>query len=302
MSWQNVVLSWTLRARMKPMSKRGLDVHKVRKLAGQPLVKTKVPAGWTIRPMAHPPLAGEWIERDSGGGDHRTRRTLIYLHGGGYFFCTPETHRPITLGLASHADAHVFVPDYRLAPEHRFPAAVDDSVAAYRHLVAEGTPPHRIVLGGDSAGGGLALATLLSLRDAGDPLPAGAVLFSPWTDLAGTGDSIIKNTKSDVMFHGEGITKGARFYLGDTHPTHPLASPLYADLAGLPPLFIQASNSEVLLDDSTRLAAKASKAGVAVDFKTWHRLPHVWQIFTPFLPESRAALAEAGAFVKRQVP
>ena len=301
MSWQNFALSMLLKYRMKPMSKGGLDVRKVREAAGKPLVKAKVPPGCKIRVTSEKPLYGEWIERET-RYDPKTARTILYLHGGGYFFCSPETHRPITLGLAAGADAHVFVPDYRLAPEHPFPAAIEDSVAAYRRLIADGTPAQRIVIAGDSAGGGLTLATMLTLRDAGDPLPAAAVLFSPWTDLAATGDSIVRNSRSDVMFHGDGIAKGARYYLGNTDAKHPLASPHYADLKGLPPLFIQASDTEVLLDDSTRLAEKAAKAGVSVTFKMWPRLPHVWQIFTPFLPEGRAALAEASAFVKRVVP
>jgi acetyl esterase/lipase len=194
------------------------------------------------------------------------------------------------------------VPAYRLAPEHPFPAAVEDAVAAYRRLVALGTPPGRVVLGGDSAGAGLALATLLSLRDAGDALPAGAVLFSPWTDLAATGATLASNDRSDVTFHGAAVARGARLYLGDTPATHPLASPLYADLHGLPPLFIQASDSEVLLDDSTRFAAKATAAGVAVSFTQRHGLPHAWQLFAPVLPEARAAIAEAATFIRRVAP
>ncbi len=298
MSWQNCVLSLVLKIRFKPLAKGGLDVHKVRATAGKPLIKARLPEGWQIRETTAMPLKGEWIEASNG----KHARTLLYFHGGGYFFCSPATHRPITFALAAGAEAQTFALDYRLAPEHRFPAAVDDAVAAYRRLLADGTPPQRIVFGGDSAGGGLALAAMLALRDAGDPLPAGAVLFSPWTDLAATGASLTTNTKRDVMFYGDGIAKGAAIYLGDAAPTHPLASPLYADLKGLPPLFIQASDSEVLLDDSTRLADKAAKAGVSVSFKAWRGLPHVWQIFAPILPEGRAALAEAAGFIRRTVP
>jgi acetyl esterase/lipase len=141
----------------------------------------------------------------------------------------------------------------------------------------------------------------MTLRDAGDPLPAGAVLFSPWTDLAASGASIVANNKSDPMFEGGRIAELARIYLGETPAENPLASPLYGDLRGLPPLFIQASDSEVLLDDSARLAEKAEKAGVSVSFRTWHKLPHVWQFFAPFLPEARAALDDAAEFVKRVV-
>ncbi len=301
MSWQNIVLSFFLRRRLKPLFSRNLDAARVRELAAKPMWEPRPPPGWRIRETADP-LAGEWIERNDGAGDPAAGRTLLYLHGGGYSFCSPRTHRPITLQLAAAAEARSFVPDYRLAPEHPFPAAVEDAVAAYRQLRAAGTPARRIVVAGDSAGGGLALAMLLSLRDAGEALPAGAVLFSPWTDLACTGASLVGNDASDVMFRGDSISRGAARYLGGAPATNPLASPLYADLGGLPPLFIQASDSEVLLDDSTRLAAKAGEAGVRVSYRAWRRLPHVWQLFTPFLPEARAALAEAAAFIRDVTP
>jgi acetyl esterase/lipase len=299
-SWQNFAFSTLLRLRMKPMAKHGLDVDKVRAATATPLFRPKVPAGWRIREIAAAPLKGEWIERDGDAGGKG--RTVLYFHGGGYFFCSPATHRPITFGLAAGADARLFSLDYRLAPEHRYPAALEDAVAAYRRLLADGIAADRIVLGGDSAGGGLALATLLALRAAGEPLPAGAVLFSPWTDLAGTGGTLVSNDRSDVMFHGEGIRSGGLVYLGDAAPTDPLASPLYGDLAGLPPLFIQASDSEVLLDDSRRFVDKARAAGVRVEFRAWRKLPHVWQIFAPMLPEAREALAEASAFIRSVVP
>ena len=280
---------------MKPLSKGGLDVAKARAATAKPVRPMKAPPGWRIRPSAGGPR-GEWIEPDGGS---MPARTLLYFHGGGYFFCSPETHRPIAVTLGVTAGARVFSCDYRLAPEHRYPAAIEDAVAAYRALLAEGIPAGRIVIGGDSAGGGLALATLLSLRQAGDPLPAGAVLFSPWTDLAGTGETLVTNDRTDVMFHGEKIRDGAVHYLGETPATDPLASPLYADLTGLPPLFVQASGAEVLLADSTRLVDKARAAGVAVEFEIWPKLPHVWQIFAPFLPEARAALGKAANFIQR---
>ena len=300
MSWQNFVLSLMLRHRLKRRAVGPPDPEAARRLAAAMTREPRVPPGWRVRDTATP-LQGEWIER-AGNETVPDARTLLYLHGGGYYFCSPRTHRAITLGLARAAEARTFVPDYRLAPEHRFPAAVEDALAAYRGLIAAGIPAGRIVVGGDSAGGGLALALLLSLRDAGEPLPAGAALFSPWTDLAATGESILANNRSDPMFHGAHIAEAARFYLGDTLPTEPLASPLYADLRGLPPLFIQASDSEVLLDDSTRFAEKARRAGVAVAFRAWPRLPHVWQLFHAFLPEGRAALQETAAFIRRVVP
>jgi monoterpene epsilon-lactone hydrolase len=296
MSWQNWVLSTVMRYRMKPLSKRGIDLAKVRAATATPAAAMRIPPGWRIRPAPTAPLKGEWIEREAGT---EPGCTLLYFHGGGYFFCSPETHRPITVTLAAAAEARVLSLDYRLAPEHPFPAAIEDAVAAYRQLLSDGVPAGRIVIGGDSAGGGLALATLLSLRAAGDALPAGAILFSPWTDLAGTGATLVSNDKTDVMFHGAGLIKGAQFYLGAASPKDPLASPLYAELGGLPPLFVQASGSEVLLADSTRLVDRARAAGVAVEFEIWPKLPHVWQIFAPFLPEARAALVKTGEFIRR---
>jgi len=210
--------------------------------------------------------------------------------------------RPITSRLAIGSDARLFALDYRLAPEHPFPAALDDALAAYRALVRSGIRHDRIVVAGDSAGGGLALALLVALRDAGDALPAAAVMFSPWTDLAATGTSILGNDAADALLSGPWIGPTARHYLGDTPATHPLASPLYADMTGLPPLLIQVSDSEVLLDDSRRAAEKARLAGVDVTLRVWHGLPHVWQYFAGILPEGKRALDEAVAFIRVRLP
>lgn len=258
MSWQSVVACWILRRQFRPQTlKPHIDVEKARALTAKRAWSPDVPRGWRLRELDGAdgkPLRGEWIER-SGEPSIGARPTVLYLHGGGYYFCSPRTHRSIVFGLATRANAPVFSLDYRLAPEHRFPAALDDATAAYRYLIAEGTAPESIVIAGDSAGGGLALATLVALRDAGDPLPAGAVLFSPWTDLAATGASIVDNDGADPMFSGPAITKAAKVYLGDMPATHPYASPVYADLRGLPPLFMMAGSTEVLLDDSRRVAA-----------------------------------------------
>jgi acetyl esterase/lipase len=210
---------------------------------------------------------------------------------------SPRTHRSVTSRLATWSNARLFALDYRLAPEHPFPAALEDALSAWRALIAMGASPSRMVVAGDSAGGGLALALLVALRDANDPLPAAAILFSPWTDLAATGESIVTNNTADALFFGSWVASAARHYLADTPATNPLASPVYADLAGLPPLFIQVSDSEVLLDDSRRVAGNARKSGVEVTLQTWRGLPHCWQIFAPALPEGRDALREASAFI-----
>ena len=182
---------------------------------------------------------------------------LLYFHGGGYFGCSAESHRPITAYYALHG-FRVFAPDYRLAPENRFPAAVDDAAAFYRALLAAGHAAERIVVAGESAGGGLTLSLMLALRSAGDALPAAAALFSPWTDLAATGDSIRTNSDRCAMFIGSDVAASAHYYLGDTDPCNPLASPLYADLAGLPPLLLPTPLSPTSTCSSSALAFPAS--------------------------------------------
>lgn len=243
-------------------------------------------------------LCGEWL-RPRGG---RRDRTILFLHGGGYFFGSPRTHRPITVALAGLTGSQVFSLNYRLAPEHPYPAALEDAQMAYRWLLEQGIDPQDIVFAGDSAGGGLCLATLLALRDSGQPLPAAAICFSPWTDLAGTGPSMVRNDQKCAMFTAEAVREMAQLYLNGADPCSPLVSPLYADLRGLPPLLFHASDTEVLLDDSVRTAEKAREAGVDVLLNIWPRQPHVWQLFTRLLPEANQSLAQAADFVNWYVP
>jgi acetyl esterase/lipase len=251
-----------------------------------------VPASIRVTPAQLGGVPGEWVEGPKSG-----ELVLLYLHGGGYFGCSAESHRPITAGFALQG-FRVYAPDYRLAPENRFPAAVDDAVAVYRALLKTGHEPQHIVVSGESAGGGLTLSLILALRAAGIPLPACAAVFSPWTDLAATGDSIHTNSNRCSMFIGTDIAPSARYYLGDTDPLNPLASPLYADLTGLPPLLIHVGADEVLRDDSTRLAERARAAGVSVELKIWPVVPHAWQLAAHMIPEGRASLREAGDFLR----
>jgi monoterpene epsilon-lactone hydrolase len=300
-SWQNVALTWALRRWVKPNSIRGQDVAASRALTGRVPFGAKLAKGWRVRVENTGALKGDWIEPEA--LDHPARRRcILYFHGGAYIAMSAKNYRTMTSRLAIWSDARLFALDYRLAPEHPFPAALDDAVAAYRALVALGVPAARIVVAGDSAGGGLALALLIALRDAGDVLPAAAVVFSPWTDLAGTGSSVVANNDSDALFFGSWILPVAQHYLGDTPATHPLASPVYADLSGLPPLLVQVSDSEVLLDDSRRVVANARRAGVEAVLRVWPGLPHVWQFFAIILPEARAALREAADFVRARLP
>ncbi|OQS37399.1 alpha/beta hydrolase [Chromobacterium haemolyticum] len=304
MSWQNLCFSWLLRRTAKSLTRKpGLTAQEMRERSAKwARGEAKPPRGWRVRKLDAQALRGEWIEPEAAERREATGRVILYLHGGGYCFCSPVTHRGVAAALAREADARAFSLDYRLAPEHPFPAAVDDALAAYQALLDEGVAADRIVIAGDSSGGGLALALLLSLRDAGAPLPAGAVLFSPWTDLAATGASLAANDASDVMLSAVAVRNFSRYYLGDAAADHPIASPLYGEYAGLPDLFIQASDTEVLLDDAARVARKASAAGVAVDFKVWRRLPHAWATLAPMLPEARAAIKEAGGFIRKVTP
>lgn len=281
------LIKWRVKRRLKHCRDYRLARQVLRPLPYQP------PPSVRIRNAQVNGIPGEWVESPSAAED-----VLLYLHGGGYFACSAETHRPITAFFAMHG-FRVFAPNYRLAPENPFPAAVDDAVAAYRGLLAEGHSPHRLVLAGDSAGGGLSLALLLVLRAAGTPLPAAAALFSPWTDLAVTGESIRTNARRCAMFYGPAVAPTARLYLGNTDPRNPLASPLYADLAGLPPLLVHVGANETLRDDSTRLAEKARSAGVPVEWKAWPVVPHVWQLAPHKIPEARQSLQESAEFLRR---
>jgi monoterpene epsilon-lactone hydrolase len=242
-------------------------------------------------------------EKDSEIGGEWTRAarrepvaTLVYLHGGAFFAGAPHLRRPIT-GYFAKAGFDVLAPAYRLAPEHLFPAALDDCLAAYETLAARIRGP--IALAGDSAGGGLALALALRLRERGASLPRALALFSPWTDLAATGASAQENEGADPIFTRRALKLAARQYLGRASARDPRASPLCADLSGLPPMLIHVGADELLLDDSRRLAERAAAAGVSVDLSIWPIVPHGWQMGVAFMPEARRSLAETAAFLSR---
>ncbi len=287
-SLQAHLTSWIVKHRLKPRL-HGADVSRIRVLmTPRP---SALPGSVTVQSATIGNVQGEWL-RPAGP----TSGTLLYLHGGAYVACSAETHRPITAAFAAHGLA-VFAPDYRLAPENPYPAAVDDALAVYRALLDSGIKPENLAVSGDSAGGGLALALLLAARDAGLPLPAGAVLFSPWTDLAGTGPSIQSNDRNCAMFFGADIVLAARHYVPNGDVKTPYASPLYADLSSLPPMLIHVGKNEVLLDDSVRLMERATAAGVRTEIKIWPVVPHVWQI-VPALPEAKASIRESALFLR----
>ncbi len=224
---------------------------------------------------------------------------ILYFHGGGYTAGSLATHRDLVSRLAKETGRRVLAADYRLAPEHPFPAAVEDAVAVYRWLLNDkGLAPDKIVVGGDSAGGGLTLAALVKLRDAGDPLPRAAFCLSPWTDLAVTGESVTAKAEADPFIEPQALTYLADQYLQGADPRTPLASPLYADLTGLPPLLIQVGERECLLDDARRLGDKAEAAGVDVTIDVWDEMIHVFQSFAPVTPEGKAGIRRIAEYVE----
>jgi monoterpene epsilon-lactone hydrolase len=224
---------------------------------------------------------------------------MYYLHGGGYVVGSIVSHREMASRLARAAKARVLLVDYRLAPEHPFPAAVEDSVAGYKWLLSSGVKPGRVVIAGESAGGGLTAATLVALKDAGEPLPGAAICVSPWADLECTGESMVTRADADPFVQRDDLLGMVSHYLGDTDPRTPLASPIYADLTGLPPLLIQVGTAEVLYDDAKRLAERAEAAGVEVVFEPWEDMIHMWPAFAAMLPEGQQAIDRIGEFVQK---
>jgi len=232
-------------------------------------------------------------------GSERSR-VLLYFHGGGYRLGSVRSHVDLMARIARAARCRVLGVNYRLAPEHRFPAPVQDAVAAYECLLAERVPAHCIALAGDSAGGGLAAAALLALRDRARPLPAAAVMLSAWTDLTAQSDTYATRAEADPIHQRTMILATARHYLGEQNEaSHPLASPLFGDLAGLPPLLLQVGDRETVLGDSTRFAKKARAAGVEVTLEVYPDMIHVFQQFADLIPEAQQAIDSIGCFLSR---
>jgi len=241
-------------------------------------------------------VPAEWFDVD--GGDRG--RVTLYLHGGGYLIGSVQSHRPLIERVTAATKGRVLALNYRLAPEHPFPAAVDDAVAAYRWLLQQGYSPERIAVAGDSAGGGLTIATLIALRDAGEPMPACAVPISPWTDMECTGESVVTRAAVDPMVQKEMLLEMGGAYLNGADPKSPLAAPLHADLTGLPPLLIQVGDAEVLLDDTTRIESRMKTAGVEVTVEIWEDMIHVWHLFAPMLDKGQEAITRLGSFIQEK--
>jgi epsilon-lactone hydrolase len=304
-SWQAQLLNTYFRlvVRRRRWGDEQMVARRARRHFGTPrplqLLKT---FGLRLSPVNEGGVRGEWVEpREPAAG------AILYMHGGGYVAGSAATHRPITAALARLGRRRVFALDYRLAPEHRYPAALDDAFAAYCALLegrltgGDALPAGTVALAGDSAGGGLLLALLLRARDEGVPMPACAVCFSPWTDLSGSGQSQLTNDGRCVFLRPENCGEFSAAYLGGASPLEPLASPVFGDFNGLPPVLLQVGSTELLLDDARRIHDKVRAAGGQSELEVYADVAHCWQMLDGFVPEARAALLRATGFIGRHL-
>jgi epsilon-lactone hydrolase len=271
------------RQRRKEIDARGLQYGLAPDVAVEPVTANGVRAEWTTTPQADQDAA------------------LLYLHGGGYVIGSLDSHRHLVSEAGRTAMSRALSLDYRLAPEHPFPAAVEDALSGYRFLLARGYRPRRIVIAGDSAGGGLVVSAMIATRDAGLPQPGCGWCISPWVDLEATGETMSTKAAADPIVQRPGILDMARLYLNGADPTSPLAAPIHADLSGLAPLLIQVGAAETLLDDAIRLAKIAGAADVRVDLQIWPEMIHVWHLFHPELKAGLRALEQGGSFVRAMI-
>lgn len=298
MSWQNKVMTVALRMGKwylgrKPYPEIQRLMHKY---MDGPAAKQKLPDWVERREEVIAGVACQWVSVD----DVKSERLVIYFHGGAFMAGSPATHTDLAWRLARAAGARVLLVDYRLTPEFRFPAPVDDAEAVYKALLTRGEQPAKMAFAGDSAGGNLTLAALQRLRAGHQPLPAAAIVLSPWADLTHSGASIQTHAKLEAMIPVHMLEEAARVYLGDADPRDPEASPVFANFIGMPPLQLHVGAEEVLADDSQRIYEAAIRAGVAAEYRVWPDLPHAFPALAGFVPEARAAIEEMGAFLRRQ--
>ena len=293
MSWQLYALDKFLRHKVKEKLTPDMTPEAARAFLEKAMkYMPALPKKTTVETLTIAGLPGEKISAP--GAD--PSRAILHYHGGVYVMGSAATHRNMAAHLSAQAGAPVFLPEYRLAPEHPFPAAVEDACHAYGWMIEQGFSPDRIALCGDSAGGGLVLASMMALREEQGPMPAALATISAWTDLAATGASLVDNLHDDPMLNGEMVAPAAEIYLAGHNARDPLASPLYGNMEGLPPVLMMAGQSEVLRDDTTRMAEKLKAARVDVTVELWPAVPHTWPIFAGRLPEGKAALKIIGDF------
>lgn len=291
------VMHWVLAHRLVRISDDTQPIPEQRAIMERTARLAPLPRGTRVLAVTAGERPAEWVIPAGSPAD----RALLYLHGGSYSAGSPRTHRGLVAQLARASRTRGLTLDYRLAPEHAFPAPVEDALAAYRWLRAQGFAPERIAVAGDSAGGGLALALPLALRQVGEPLPAAVGALSPWTDLTGSGESVVARDKLDILLDGTTVGPTAERYLQGADPTNPLASPLFGDLTGFPPTIIQVGDHEILLDDATRFAKRAAEAGATMELEVYPGMWHVWQAFAPYIPEAARAIRTMGAFLDRSM-
>jgi monoterpene epsilon-lactone hydrolase len=294
-SLRSKMLSAVLRHTLKPvLTSNGYDPVKSRYRLEHRMPERRTAKGIECSTVREGLVRGEWQVP----AQLRSSACIFYLHGGGYMLGSPGMYRGITSRLAQLSGARLLSLDYRLAPEHPFPAPVEDALAAYEWLLGQGIDARKIVLAGDSAGGGLALALIHALKKRGSDLPGGAVVFSPYADLLATGNSVRENRERCAMFDDRSIPQAAAFYLQGQDACSALASPLYGDFDGFPPLWIHVSDTEIVRDDGIRIADKADRAGVEVHLRIWKNQPHAWPAFYPLLPQADDCLKETAAAVQ----
>lgn len=301
MSWQLEILNFSLKHGQQPRM-HAMDVEDV------PEVRARL--DWSAKWFVPTPRDVEIAETKLGDlsaqealfqSDSKT--TLLYFHGGGYFMGSPQSHAKLAGSIIQRAGiGRALLPEYRLAPDHPFPAALDDAMASYKALLNSGTHPENIALAGDSAGGGLTLALLAQICAENLPKPAALLAFSPWTDLSLSGASLETNRETEVLLPADRLAETAAGYLGETNPKHPGASPLFARFKGASPVLIQASTAEIFLDDARRMAARLKEDGVSTELQLSDGVPHVWQYFHNTLPEGSDALDAAAAFLRAHLP
>ncbi len=286
---------------IKAMRKMDPSINTVEQIRHELSLKqqAELPSGTIVEQVMVTNLPGEWIK--AANVPESGKQVILYFHGGGLYCGDCATYRNLAAFISRASGVRVLLVEYRLAPEHKYPAANDDCLAAYRWLLENGIPAKDIIIGGDSAGGALTVMTLLSLRDAGAPLPVAAFMFSPWTDLVNfDGESYTSRAELDPVTHLKGSQMAASFYIDHLTVKPPILSPINQDLSGLPALFIQVGDHEALLSDSTRLAERATKDGVDVTLEIWDNMWHVFQSLAAVLPEAKQAIDNVGRWAQKR--
>jgi monoterpene epsilon-lactone hydrolase len=295
---QHRLIRSTLASLVRPLRGAPVNINTLRRLMNMGSMVFYLPRDVETEPVQVGHVPAEWIIPRK--ADHN--KVLLYFHGGGYAVGGTQTHRALVAEIAKQTGYCALLPEYRLAPEDPFPAAVQDAVLCYKWLLETGHAAEDIIIAGDSAGGGLSMACMLDARDKGLPMPGASVLISPWVDLTISQASVYENIDKSPILYLREMHAWAKNYAGDFPTDHPLVSPLYADLEGLPPILIQVSDTEVLVDEDTLLAKRAEEAGVDVELRIWSGLIHVWHIYWRYLPHARDAIKEIATFIGKHSP